>query len=292
MKRRRRPIAGSRCLVTGAASGIGRATALRLAAERAQLVLTDIDEVGLRAVEAEVAAAGATVLLATVADVTDRDAVEGLARDAHARGGALDVVMNVAGVSAWGSVQELRPGQWRRMVEVNLMGPIHVIDAFVPEMIEAGRGGHLVNVASAAALLGLPWHAAYSAGKFGLRGVSEVLRFDLRRHGIGVTLVCPGAVDTPLVDTVDIVGVDLDHPAARAMKERFRRRAVSPARVADAIVEGVERDRYLVFTSIDIRVAHLLQRFAPPIYERLMLRLNDEMAEVARKAPARAHPGQ
>lgn len=285
MKRRRKRLTGSRCLVTGAASGIGRATALRLAAERAQLVLTDIDGDGLRRVEAEVRGAGGTILLAEAVDVTDRDAVVGLAREAHGRDGSLDVVMNVAGVSAWGPVEELRPEHWRRMVEVNLMGPIHVIEAFVPEMIEAGRGGHLVNVASAAALFGLPWHAAYSAGKFGLRGVSEVLRFDLRRHGIGVTLVCPGAVDTPLVGTVEIVGVDREHPAVRAMSERFRRRAVSPDHVAATIVEGVERDRYLVFTSADTRLGHLLQRVVPPAYDRLMLLLNDRMVALARKAP-------
>ena len=78
------------------------------------------------------------------------------------------------------------------MIDVNLIGPISVLECFVPPMIEAGRGGHLVNVSSAAGLFGLPWHAPYSASKFGLRGVSEVLRFDLRRHGIGVSLVCPG----------------------------------------------------------------------------------------------------
>src|SRR3546814_2885911 len=75
------------------------------------------------------------------------------------------------------------------------MGPIHVMEGFVPPMIAAGHGGHLVNVSSAAGLFGLPWHAAYSASKFGLRGISEVLRFDPARHGIGVSLVCPGGVD-------------------------------------------------------------------------------------------------
>ena len=102
------------------------------------------------------------------------------------------------------------------MVDVNLIGPISVLECFVPPMIEAGRGGHVVNVSSAAGLFGLPWHAAYSASKFGLRGVSEVLRFDLRRHGIGVSLVCPGGVRTPLVGTVKIVGVDRDDPRDRA----------------------------------------------------------------------------
>ena len=92
--------------------------------------------------------------------------------------------MNVAGISTWGSVDQLTHEHWRQMVDVDLMGPINVIEAFVPPMMAAGRGGHLVNVSSAAGLLGLPWHAAYSAAKFGLRGVSEVLRFDLEplRH--------------------------------------------------------------------------------------------------------------
>ena len=125
----------------------------------------------------------------------------------------MDVVMNIAGISAWGTVQSLEHETWRRQVEVNLMGPIHVIEELVPPMVEAGRGGHLVNVSSAAGIIGMPWHAAYSASKFGLRGVSEVLRFDLARHGIGVSLVCPGAVHTPLTETVQIAGVDTDQPA-------------------------------------------------------------------------------
>ena len=80
------------------------------------------------------------------------------------------------------------------MVDINLMGPIHVIEGFLPPMVAAGRGGHLVNVSSAAGLVALPWHAAYSASKYGLRGLSEVLRFDLARHRIGVSVVVPGAV--------------------------------------------------------------------------------------------------
>ena len=113
-----------------------------------------------------------------------------------------------------------------RTIDIDLIGPISVIEAFVPPMIEARRGGHLVNVSSAAGLLGLPWHAPYSAAKFGLRGVSEVLRFDLRRHRIGVSLVCPGGVDTPLVGTVNIVGVDRDAPALKKMTGRFQSHAV------------------------------------------------------------------
>jgi NAD(P)-dependent dehydrogenase (short-subunit alcohol dehydrogenase family) len=193
-------------------------------------------------------------------------------------------VMNIAGVSTWGPVEQLEHRHWKRMIEVNLMGPIHVIECFVPSMIAAGRGGHLVNVASAAALFGLPWHAAYSASKFGLRGVSEVLRFDLHRHDIGVTLVCPGGVNTPLVGTVEIVGIDRSAPAIQKAIRRFERRAVAPERAAEAILRGVEKDRYLVFTSRDIRVGHWVQRFFPPAYEAAMRRLNDRLSAVAERA--------
>src|SRR4029450_4259034 len=102
------------------------------------------------------------------------------------------------------------------------------MESFLPGMIAAGRGGQLVNISSAAGLVGLPWHAPYSATKYGLRGVSEVLRFDLRRPRIGVTLVCPGGVATPIVDAVDIAGIDREKFRASPVTDRFVRHAKSP----------------------------------------------------------------
>ena len=122
-----------------------------------------------------------------------------LAQDIDAEFGSMDVIMNIAGISTWGSIEDLEVQHWRDCIEINLMGPIYVMQYFVPSMITAKQGGHIVNVSSAAGLFGLPLHAPYSASKFGLRGVSEVLRFDLRRHKINLTLVCPGGVDTGLV---------------------------------------------------------------------------------------------
>ena len=270
---------GKRCLITGAASGIGRATAIACAARGATVVLTDRNAEGLDETARSI---GSRVDHAAAFDITDLDAVRALAAEA----GVVDVVMNIAGISTWGAVERMPHDDWQQIVDVNLMGPIGVIEAFVPPLIERGQGGHLVNVSSAAGLLGLPWHAAYSASKFGLRGVSEVLRFDLRRHGIGVTLVCPGGVDTGLVDTLKIVGVDQDHPAIRKMQAQFRKHAKSPEHVAERIVRGVEREKYLVYTSNDIRAAYLLQRVVPPAYELIMRRLNDRMVSVARKAGA------
>jgi len=272
---------GRRCFITGAASGIGRATAIAAARKGADLYLTDLAADGLDRVAAEIADAGGRVSWRRAADVADRDAVVAMANEIHGAHGAMDVVMNIAGVSTWGTVSELRHEDWRQMVEVNLMAPISVLESFVPPMIAAGTGGQIVNVSSAAGLFGLPWHAAYSASKFGLRGVSEVLRFDLRRHRIGVTLVCPGGVRTPLVETVKIVGVDRESPSLKKEIARFERHAVSPERVADRIVAAVEKDSYLVFTSNDIRLVWWLQRFFPPAYEVLMRKMNDRLVRVA-----------
>ncbi|MEA2470555.1 MAG: hypothetical protein QOE38_1554, partial [Thermoleophilaceae bacterium] len=135
-----RDLRGKRCLITGAASGIGRATALAAAREGAELVLTDIQP--LDAVVETIRSSGGTVLHAASADVSDYDAVRTLADDVHAAHGSMDVVMNVAGIATWGTVERLSHDDWRRVVDVNLMGPIHVIECFVPAMIEAGRGGH------------------------------------------------------------------------------------------------------------------------------------------------------
>jgi NAD(P)-dependent dehydrogenase (short-subunit alcohol dehydrogenase family) len=281
---------GRLCLVTGAAGGIGRATALAAGRAGARLVLTDVDEDGLAAVARELGDA-ATAAHAAL-DIAEFEAVRAFAGDVHGAHGSVDVVVNVAGISTWGAVERLTHEQWRRTIDVDLLGPVHVIESFVPEMVRAGRGGQLVNVSSAAGLLGLPWHAPYSAAKFGLRGVSEVLRFDLRRHGIGVTLVCPGGVDTPMVGRLDIAGVDRAALDASPWPDRFRRHAQRPEQVAERILDGVVRNRYLVYTSGDIRALHLLERWAPPAYRLAMRVANDRLvAELERRMPVSAGAG-
>jgi NAD(P)-dependent dehydrogenase (short-subunit alcohol dehydrogenase family) len=275
-------LAGKRCLITGAASGIGRATAIAAAARGAELFLTDRDGEGLERVAAEIGEAGGTVSHFAAADVADHEAVVALAGEVHAIAPSMDVVMNVAGISTWGRIEQLEHEHWRRTIEIDLMGPISVLECFVPPMIEARRGGHIVNVSSVAGLFGLPWHAPYSAAKFGLRGVSEVLRFDLRKHRIGVSLVCPGAVKTPLVGTVEIVGVDRESPRMRKLIALFERRAVSAESVAEKIVEATERNRYMVFTSPDGRALHWIQRKFSPPYELIMRVMNRELDRAAR----------
>ena len=263
-------IAGSDVFITGAASGIGRATALQAAAEGARVHLTDVNADLLKQTTADIEDLGGDVGFSEALDIADHDAVRAMAKRLTDEYGAMDVVMNIAGISAWGTVRSLEHDTWRAMVEVNLMGPIHVIEELVP----AGRGGHLVNVSSAAGIIGMPWHAAYSASKFGLRGVSEVLRFDLRRHRIGVSLVCPGAVATPLTETIELAGVDKSSDRFAKLQAHFRKGAVSPEEAAEAILKGVRRNKYWVYTSNDIRLIHAVQRHLPSVYALLMRGMN------------------
>ncbi|MGA9375696.1 MAG: SDR family oxidoreductase, partial [Mycobacterium sp.] len=277
--------AGKRVLLTGAASGIGRATALNLARQGAELYLTDRDAEGLATAVAAAEALGAKVPVHRALDISDFDAVSAFGADIQSAHGAMDIVMNIAGISAWGTVSTLTHEHWKSMVDVNLMGPIHVIETFLPPMVAAGRGGHLVNVSSAAGIVALPWHAAYSASKYGLRGLSEVLRFDLARHRIGVSVVVPGAVKTGLVQTVQIAGVDREDPRVQKWVERFAGHAVSPEKAAQQILTGVRRNRFLVYTSPDIRALYAFKRVAWWPYSVAMRQVNVLFTRALRPKP-------
>lgn len=278
---------GKRCLITGAASGIGRATALALAAQGAELYLTDRDEAGLAQTVDDAKALGADVPAHRALDISDYDQVAAFAADIHAAHSSMDVVMNIAGISAWGTVDQLTHQHWRSMIDVNLMGPIHVIETFLPPMVQARRGGHLVNVSSAAGIVALPWHSAYSASKYGLRGLSEVLRFDLARHRIGVSVVVPGAVKTGLVQTVQIAGVDREDPNVQKWVDRFAGHAISPEKAADKILAGVQRNRFLIYTSADIRALYAFKRVAWWPYSVAMRQVNVLFSRALRPKPVR-----
>lgn len=279
-----RDFTDKKCFITGAASGIGRATAHAMAGRGARLFLTDINREPLEAVAREIKQAGGTVVAWDAFDIRDIDRVRAFADRIQKESGSMDIVMNIAGTAIWGSVERLRHVHWKTMIDINLMGPINVIECLLPEMVRTGTGGHLVNVSSAAGLIALPWHAAYSASKFGLRGLSEVLRYDLRPHRIGVSVVCPGAVKTPLVNTVQILGVDRNHKAIRKFVARFEKHAVSPGKVAADIIRGIEKNRYLVTTSFDIRMGYWVKRkiFFP--YHITMIMINWLFRQAAKKA--------
>jgi len=284
---RHRSFDGANVFITGAASGIGKATAELAAAKGGRLFLTDVNAPMLEATAAAITANGGTVVLAKASDVSSYEAVQALADEVHQHVDAVDVVMNIAGISTWGRVDRLEHRQWKAIIDVNLMGPIHVIEEFIPPMMRAKRGGALVNVSSAAGIAGFPWHAAYSASKFGLRGISEVLRFDLRRNRIDLSLVVPGAVNTGLVQTLNVAGIDTEEDSFTKLRGFFVKHAATPEKAARAIVRGVEKRTYWVYTSQDIRLLFWLQRFFEPGYRLLMRAMNDGFAKATKKAELR-----
>ncbi len=268
-------IRGKKALVTGAASGIGRATALAMAERGARLFITDINEPGLAHTRSTIEERGGEVCLARALDITDYAAVRRLAEEIHSRFGSLDILANVAGVALFSQVEDMTHEQWERVVNVNLWGPYHTIECFVPEMVRAGKGGHIVNVSSAAGIIGLPWHLVYAGTKHALVGTSEVLRYDLRKHAIGVSVILPGAVNTGIIDTVEI---NADLEACSKGRELFRRHADPPEKVAELIVKAVERNRFMVITAADVKLLYFFKRMFPPVYDivmRLMTRSLD-----------------
>lgn len=256
---------GMKAMVTGAGSGIGRSTAILLGKRGVNLFLTDINAIGLAETVELVKQAGGVVVKSQALDVSKFEQVKSFAESIHQESGAMDIVMNVAGVALFALIEDMTHADWERVINVNLWGPIHVIENFAPEMIKRKRG-HILNVASIAGLVGGPWHAAYSTSKAGLVGLSEVLRYDLMQHNIGVSVICPGAVETPLKQSTPILGVDMERPDVKELKEKFSERAVSPDKVAEIMVDAVERNIFLALTSFDVRLLYFLKRHCFPVY--------------------------
>ena len=269
-------IKGKKTLITGAASGIGRATALAMGKRGARLFITDINTEGLEATRRQIEDIGGEVCLSRALDISDYQTVRRMADEIHSGFGSLDILANIAGVALFSQVEDMTHEQWKRVVDVNLWGPYHAIECFVPEMIKARKGGHIVNVSSTAGIIGLPWHVVYAGTKHALVGSSEVLRYDLRKHRIGITVVLPGAVNTGLVKTV-VINADPD--ACERGRNLFSRHAIAPEKVADLIIRAIEKNKFMVITSTDIKLLYLLKRVFPPLYDlilRFMTRYMDK----------------
>lgn len=267
---------GRVAVITGAASGIGRALAERFGAAGMKLVLADVEEPRLQDAAAALAAGGAEVL-AHRADVSDAGQVAALADAAYERFGAVHLLCNNAGVlsrslhePAWETPLE----DWRWLLDVNLMGVVHGIRAFVPRMLAGGDEGHVVNTASVAGLLGRS--GPYHASKFAVVSVSEGLYKDLRACGarLSASVLCPGLIDTAILDAERnrpaAFGPRTDAqslpPAVREGNERFRAMLAAglrPAQVAEAVAEAVLADRFYVIPA------------QAPLLELIRVRLQD-----------------
>ncbi|MEV1079778.1 SDR family oxidoreductase [Streptomyces sp. NPDC050211] len=256
---------GQLVLVTGAGSGIGRATAFAFAEAGARVVAVDRDaEAAARTAELS-RLVGAPEAWAETVDVSDGQAMEKLAEKVAAKYGVVDVLVNNAGIGLSGSFLDTTPEDWKKVLDVNLWGVIHGCRLFGKQMAERGQGGHIVNTASAAAYQPSKALPAYSTSKAAVLMLSECLRAELAGQGIGVTVICPGFINTNITSTARFAGVDAAEEKRRQKKTArlYGLRNYPPEKVADAILRAVVKNQAVVPVTPEARGAHLMSRFTP-----------------------------
>jgi NAD(P)-dependent dehydrogenase (short-subunit alcohol dehydrogenase family) len=248
-------------VVTGAAKGIGRATALELARSGAWLAGCDTDEPALAKTLADCRALGARTLGEAV-DVGDAAQMQAFAERVERELGPTFCLVNNAGVGVSGGFFATEAADWDWLLRVNLRGTIHGARSFGPLM--QGRGaGRIVNVASASGFCNLPSLTAYGTTKYAVVGLSEALRAELLPFGVMVSVVCPGLVNSSILETARIRGAANPEAERQALTELYRRRGHAPESVAKAIVGAAESGKALVPVSSEAWLLYVLKRLAP-----------------------------
>jgi len=244
---------GKTAVVTGSASGIGRGLAERAAREGMNVVLADIEQAALDQAARELRALGAKVLPVRT-DVTQPEQVDALARKAIESFGAIHLLGNNAGVGMGRKpVWECSLEDWRWLVGVNFWGVVHGLHAFVPLMLKQQDESHIVNTASIAGLFAQPGLGVYQSTKFAIVGLSETLALDLKQRGakVGVSVLCPGAVDTRIGESDRNRPAELRNPPGSPAKVRQRAKTadmIDPSRVAEIVFEGVRAGQFYILT--------------------------------------------
>ena len=253
-------------VITGAGSGIGRSLAVQSAGPGRRLGLCDRDPAGLAETAQLARAKGATVV-ESVVDVSDSDQVTSFAKEVRAELGLPDLLINNAGIGVIGGILDTTLPDWERLVGVNLMGVVHGVAAFGPEMAERGSG-HIVNISSLAGVLASPGLGAYSTTKFAVFGLSEALGMELRPHGITVTAVCPGVVNTPITQTSQFRGGNCDARQAK-MSALYAKRGYTADKAAANILKAVGRKRAVAPITPEAHVLYRLSRLTPGFARRI-----------------------
>ncbi|MEL7487988.1 MAG: SDR family NAD(P)-dependent oxidoreductase [Pseudomonadota bacterium] len=262
---------GKVCVVTGAASGIGRALALRLAASGAMLALSDVNEAALRETQRLAGEASNRIRIDPL-NVADANAIERYPAVVEQSFGPADYVFNVAGVTRVGDFEDTPLSSFETIMDVNFWGVVRMSKAFLPHLLQT-KGG-IVNISSVFGLVGFSGQAHYCASKFAVRGFSETIGLELQDKGVRVTSVHPGGVDTNIARSAEF-DVDRGPDASAALAQEFKKSAItSPDDAARIILDGVAKGKRRVMVGRDAKFISLVQRLFPARYTRFFRALS------------------
>jgi NAD(P)-dependent dehydrogenase (short-subunit alcohol dehydrogenase family) len=267
-------------VVTGAASGIGRALAVRLAQEGASLAIADINGAELDETARMLKPAGGSSLKVTthIVDVSDKEGVAAFARDVVEAHGRANLLVNNAGVGLFGMAEQLSIEDIEWLMGVNFWGVIHGVKHFLP-ILRMQPQAHIVNISSVFGLVGPVGHSAYAASKFAVRGFTEALRHELAGGSVKVSIVHPGGVKTNIANK-SRRGAGADQAAVDRERAIFNMAArTSPEKAADRIVRGILRDEERILVGFDAWAMDRIQRWAPVKYWRLMSKMIEIMTK-------------
>jgi short-subunit dehydrogenase len=277
-------IQGAAAAVTGAASGIGRALALELAARGCDLALADRDDTGLATLAAEIGRSKGRKVTVHRVDVGEPGQIADFAQAAIAEHPGLNIVINNAGVALMGQFSEIDQAQMDWLMNINFWGVVHGTRAFLPHLSTRGEA-HIVNLSSIFGIIAPPGQTAYAAAKFAVRGFSEALRHELTTAGspVRLSVVHPGGVATNIARN-SRAGSGMTDNARRAESiERFDAVArTTPKDAALRIIKGIEKNQPRILIGNDARMMDLLQRFRPATYWAVMARKIEKMAKMAK----------
>ena len=281
-------IRGAAAAVTGAASGIGRALAIELAARGCDLALADRDEAGLQAVAAEIGKAGAPLRKVTIhrVDVSEPAQITGFAQTAVQNHPGLNIVINNAGVALMGTFDEIDQAQMDWLMNINFWGVVHTTRAFLPHLSRQ-REAHIVNLSSVFGIVAPPGQTAYAAAKFAVRGFSESLRHELQmaESPVKLSVVHPGGVATNIARTSRAGTGRTDNTRRTEAIERFDAVArTTPAAAAQRIIAGIEANQPRILIGADARLLDLVQRLRPATYWKWLAKIFAPRAKAEERA--------
>ena len=267
-------IKGKLSVITGGSSGIGYSIAQRIAEKGGDLLLVARNENKLSDAAAKLSKISSSEVQVVSADVTNADDINRLKETVSSLAPCADIVVNSAGTTSGGFVDEIPISEWNRLYNLNVIGLVQVIQALVPPMRnqsrQDGQERHIVNISSASGVVGVPGTPAYGATKAAVNSLSESLRIQLQPYKIGVTAVCPSFVNTPLSKTLQLFGSMDDPKIHKMIQERVTTGGLTPEEVANSTIEAISKNKGMIMVGRDIRRAYLIKRIAPALLSRIM----------------------